>query len=374
MPSYSRAAAIAVLVACATAVLAADPTPAELVKQLGDKQYAAREEASKRLKALGEAARPALEAGLKSPSPEVVSRAKKILAEFDRGILPDTPKETLKLIDDFIGGPPENRFTVAKKLLDTGPKGVAQLERLLKKDFGSVEERQQFFAQLMYHSRQAVPVLLFDKKDDEAERLLRLNTYGPNISAQLDYVIFMAQKSKLAGVLAEIADNRTLPGQVGKAAGTTLLCAYRVADEKAKLKALLADLPKDDPALWALREGLLLDIGDWATLAEDAVDSPNSQTGLKAYRLRQAGKHKEADKLLAEIKENDPVAVGQYSIEEGALALLLNGRTEDGIARLKASESAPHVLTDIMAVRLQFAEAMDVIKVGLAAKPNPEEE
>ncbi len=377
------------LLVTAAVLVAAEPvppTPADLAKQLGDRDFRTREEASKKLWDLGEAARPALEAALKSNSPEVVNRAKKVLDKFNRGILPDTPTELLGLIDEFIAGAEGTRFDTARKLIAAGPNGVAVLGQQLRKGFGSPTERYDFFRALQTHLRLVVPVLLFDGKEAEAENLLRLNSYGqiwlrrPDdegfqqyrgeaVTGQLDYAVFMVRRGKGKELIEQMADARTLPGDVGKAGETGLLCAYRVTNERAKLKALLPELTKEDKPLAGLREGLLIDVDDWATLVGEPADGANSADGLKAFRLRMAGKEKEAGELLAEVKASDVANVGGYAIEDGALALLLNGRTEDGIARLKTTESAPHVLTDMLTVRLEFKEAMDAITAGLANKP-----
>ena len=373
-----RGFGVGLLVATAVVLVAADPpapSPTELAKQLGDRDYRAREEASKKLWELGEAARPALAAAMKSGSPEAVTRAKKILDQFNRGIYPDTPKDLLALIDQFIADADGNRFDIATKLIALGPKGVDALEKQLRKGFGSTDERAGFFSTLQAHLRRTVPGLLFDGKDAQAEALLRLNTYGPDLSAQLDYAVFMAQRGKGKELVERMTAARELPGVVGKDAAPGLLCAYRVTGERKMLKALLAELTKADRGLADLREGLLIDVGDWATLAGEEPDDPNSRDGLKAYRLRMAGKTKAADELLAEVKASDVTTVGGYTLDDGALALLLNGRTGDGIARLKASETAPHVLTDILTVRLDFKAAMDAITAGLAGKrPNADED
>ena len=58
-----------------------DPT-AELVKQLGSKEFSEREAAEKELRKLGAAALPAVKTGLKSDVPEVAVRSAKLLAAF----------------------------------------------------------------------------------------------------------------------------------------------------------------------------------------------------------------------------------------------------------------------------------------------------
>ena len=74
------------------------PTPVELVRQLGDPSFSVREQATKRLLAIGRAAVPALEAGSKSSDPETVDRCERILLKARR-----TDREIL--LDNFAADP-----------------------------------------------------------------------------------------------------------------------------------------------------------------------------------------------------------------------------------------------------------------------------
>ena len=57
---------------------------AALVKKLGDDDWTARESASKQLAQLGSAAKPQLETAVKSPDPEIATRAERLLAQMSR--------------------------------------------------------------------------------------------------------------------------------------------------------------------------------------------------------------------------------------------------------------------------------------------------
>src|SRR2546423_1460347 len=66
---------------------------ARWIQQLGDNQFDAREEASRKLWEAGQAAEAALQAAAKSDDAEVKRRAEELLEKFRWGIYPDTPKE-----------------------------------------------------------------------------------------------------------------------------------------------------------------------------------------------------------------------------------------------------------------------------------------
>ena len=77
-----------------TALSQTNPTPEELVRQLGDRSFQVREQATKRLIALGRASVPALEAGSRGVDSETVRRCELILRKARR-----TDGEIL--LDDF---------------------------------------------------------------------------------------------------------------------------------------------------------------------------------------------------------------------------------------------------------------------------------
>lgn len=71
------------------------PTPqaiAQLIAQLGQDSWAERQEASRRLAQLGEAARAALEAAAQGPDPEVAWRARQLLRRLEAAEPSDEPK------------------------------------------------------------------------------------------------------------------------------------------------------------------------------------------------------------------------------------------------------------------------------------------
>ena len=82
----------------------AKPTPEQIaawVKQLGDNDFAVREEATKRLWQAGEAAESALQAARSSDDAEVKRRARELLEKFRWGVYPDTPAKVADLITAY---------------------------------------------------------------------------------------------------------------------------------------------------------------------------------------------------------------------------------------------------------------------------------
>jgi len=355
---------------------AADPpkqpkTPDEFARELSDPDFRKREAATRELWKLGEKARPALEKTVKEGAPEAAERAEDILAKFEWGIMPDTPKEVLAQIQAFRDGTPVGRAAAVLKLIDGGPAGQTALRLLLAKDVPDVPQatpgsaRRQLFAAVGKAIAARVPLLLFDGKDREAENLLEMNLLGPAEDHVRDYVLFMAARGRTVAAVDKLtALRKESPESVGVA--LALVYADRAVGEGEKAKALLRELAPGDPVLEERYDNLLVDLGLWAELVGRPARNPNSAEGLKAFRLRLAGKPDEADAILKDLLNSDSSYSRGFSMESGAVGLFVNGRTTDGLNRLKATESAPHIAADVHAARLEFAPAFDLIKAGLA--------
>jgi Flp pilus assembly protein TadD len=346
-------------------------TPDDLVRELSDPNFRVREAATRDLWKLGEKARPALEKVAKDGTPEAAERADGILAKFDWGITPDTPKEVLAQIQAFRDGNTAQREAAVLKLIDAGPAGHHVLRLLLTKEVPDPPQappgtaRRQLFASVGKAIAPRVPLLLFDKKAGEAEALLELNLLGPSEEHVRDYVLFMSARGQTAAAIDKLtALRKQTPDNLGPAIG--LVTAYRAAGEGEKARVLLRELALAHPALDERYDNLLVELGGWAELADRPARNPNSAEGLRAFRLRQAGKGEEADLILKDLLASDSSYTRGFSMEAGAVGLFVNGRTADGLTRLKATESAPHTAIDIHSARLDYAAAMDLIKAGLA--------
>ena len=359
-------------------LVAADPaSPDELAKDLGSTNFRAREAATKNLWKMGEKARPALEAAAKGTNVEAAGRAQSILDKFEWGIFPDTPPETLELITLFRGGTYQQQLDVVMGLLKKGPDAVPTLRALLAKDFArepnspGLDLRLSAFTAINGELRRSIPVLIRDGKLDAAEELLSLQTLGPISAGHLDYTTFAVARGHGKQAIAALEAERVN----GKAyASQPLAFLYRAAGDTAKARTLIDILATEQPNIFTrLREGFLLETGDWVELTKEPTADMNSPLGMKAFRLRKAGQTKEANEVLESAKTETPSIALGTSIDEHAMALLLNERPDDGIERLKSTRTAPHIMADLLVARLEFASALELINAGLKAKDEPED-
>ncbi len=343
----------------------------DLVRELSDPSFTTREAATRELWKLGETARPALERAVTDGTPEAAERADGILAKFEWGILPDTPRETLAQIQKFREGNAADREAVLVKLTEGGATSHHTLRVLLSKDVPDSPDtapgtaRRHLFARFGEAVARRVPVLLVDGKATDAETLLSLNLLGPSESHIRDYVLFMSARGQTSAAVVKLTERRKqVPDE--PEVGVGLVYALRAAGDTDKAMRLMRGLAETDPSLNDRYDTLLVELGAWDELVGRPVRNPNSAEGLKAFRLRLAGKPDEADAILKELLTADTSYSRGFSMEAAAIGLFVNGRTADGLNRLKAAESAPHVAADIHTARLEYAAALDLIKAGLA--------
>ncbi len=100
------------------------------ISQLGATDYSTREQAYRALWRHGLAAESALKRAAKSQDGETRLRAKRLLRDFEYGILPGTDAETQRLIRDFRDGVSEARGTAFQRLLQQ--QRIDILERLIR--------------------------------------------------------------------------------------------------------------------------------------------------------------------------------------------------------------------------------------------------
>ncbi|OWK34495.1 tetratricopeptide repeat protein [Fimbriiglobus ruber] len=348
-------------------------TPDDLVRDLGSAAFPVRERATKELWKLGEAARPALTAGLKSGDAEVAQRAREILDKFDAGVFPDTPPEVLKQIREFRGGTAETQQAVVTALIRLGDPGVAALQKLLAKDVPA-ENREQLFEHLDLLLRTEVPKVLFEDKVNRAEALLALNAFGPSTTGLLDYATFLHLRGRAKAVTTELDARRKEGGERGDAAANALVFVARAAGNYPLARTVakelnaggkLAHLPQSTNSLPPnVYESLLESTGAWSELADGDHGQANSPDGVKIFHLRAAGRTKEADELLDEQKDASSSPFAGSGIDPATLALLANDRPLDAIERMQTLRTTPHLLADLLAARLDFSAALALAPMG----------
>ncbi len=343
--SDRRTARVSYLIALALAAgLTAAPqrSPEQLAADLGSPVFAVRESAGMALWRLGDGARPALEAAAKSADAEAVRRAAVILDRFDWGLFADTPPAVRDLVRTFQGGVPAGQHAALAGLIRAD--ALPTVRRLLVRRY-SPDERRDLSAFLVTFLRREVPPLVVAGDRDRAGERLALHAFGDDPEGLLDLTLFEHLRGK--------------PEPTAPASARLAMFRHRAGGNLPAAVAAADGFP-------GYRDLLLEDAGDWATLADRPVFRANSGDGLKAFRLRLAGRAADADALLAE-QPGLPVGPPRMSanqLDEPTLALVLNDRVPAAVARLGRQKSAPHLLADWLAAQLRFADALKLVADG----------
>jgi hypothetical protein len=181
------------------------------VQRLGDRDFATREEAYRFLWSQGLSAKTELERALKSRDGEVRSRARRLLNDFEYGILPGTPRGLLELIRNFRDGAAEVRQQAFQKLLEA--KEFKIVERLIRLE-RQPESRRSLLVQLVQHPQAVDAFIELDRietlldavaadQDAEWRKLVSIQLmFAPKVMEHL------AAKKQLDSVLKLIQDEK----------------------------------------------------------------------------------------------------------------------------------------------------------------------
>jgi len=334
----------------------------ELVRKLRDPDFRVREKAGEALWRLGAAAEPALRQAAKAADAETAERAKEILSRFDAGNYPDTPPEVSALLRDMRSPNFPKQIAAFRSLVRIGPKAMPGLRAALRSDMGK-DVRPHFFQEVLRVLREEVPLRLAAGDDDGALDLLTLHSYGPVHEGLLDYVVELERRGRLDAAAREL-ESRGAPAEATQAARRTLIFIRRA---QGKHDAAVKDaeaIERNDAGFQPVVDGLLEDRRDWKSLATRATPNANSFEGLKAFRLRNAGRTAEADAILdAQVESETRDIQRNGSVDSATLALLMNDRTDDGLKRMATMRNSPQILADIQAAKMRFRDALSLLAV-----------
>jgi tetratricopeptide (TPR) repeat protein len=342
------------------------PAPAtdeidQLVRQLGDKRFPIREQASKKLWQLGSAAEPALRRALKDPDVEIAQRSKALLDKFAWGIFPDTPTAVVAELERYRDGDEDRRRQAAGALTELGPAGFKALGRLRARN-QSDEERHVLAFAMTQATVKALPPLLKSRDYEALEHLLEACLDREADDALANYTALMILRDKLPAALKRWqAENAAAPSP---RSSELLAYLHRAGGDLAEARRFAA-----------VREELLEDIlweqGDWAALAaRPAGERPRPpdrrapvELAVKAAYLRLAGDVKGcAAQIEKLVHVDDPNE--EWTIVKG---LLLNERSTEAFERLGKSSANNDVAFDLLVGQMRYREAF-----ALAEKPQTE--
>jgi hypothetical protein len=237
-----------------------DPSVAarQLVLELANEAYRAREEATKQLWDLGESGIEALEEGTENEDPEVAYRARILLQRIRTGITPATPPEIVELVQRYFRSDVTGKKVVFQKLSEF--KAFLQMLRLYRfeTDLLVRAECDEIMSKALLP---AVVEELLEDRIDGAEELMRLAPATDQNCRRL--AAFLRVEGKLdeemrkTGLELDFDEKGDQPLHTRQMDAAALrLALLRSAGKNAEAKELAAKMGRDDlVASFALFEG-----------------------------------------------------------------------------------------------------------------------
>jgi tetratricopeptide (TPR) repeat protein len=339
------------------------PGIAEAIGQLGDGDYRVRERAARELWAAGRDAEPALQKATRHPNPEVARRARAILSNLALGLTPDMSPEVIGLLTTYRNGDAVVKQRAAEALAEQGAAGARVLLTLRARAANGAEAEQ--ISKLFWRSGRDMAIALIGDDDTPmAKRVLAAAVEGAeqDTTLPMHYAALLAAAGGLDDAIKQAAARldqlkvdaakmerdapvpppaaavraKREPPRVIRDASWEL---YRTARLLTVLRRANGDLAgardaaelADSPPL--LRN-ILIEIGDWKTLARMADDDVDDRAGVEELSFaaafhRLSGDDAGADKYARQLRvlaDRQPEA--SWDVAEG---LFLNGQVDLGL-------------------------------------------
>lgn len=329
---------------------------ADLMRRLRAEDFFEREAATRALWEAGpEAARAALERARDGDDAETAFRARRILWNFDHGILVDTPKEVVSLVARFHAGNASTQATIFRTLGERGHVGtmIALLEAAPEASL------KYLVPAALQAAGKRTPGLLTAGRFDEAEVWLDLAaTAEPNGNAGRNRDAFLLLTGRLADRADELrAAFERSPDEARRAELVRALNFLGDVDAAADVAAAGGSA--------SLRMETAFRRRDWRTLDDEAVapgDAGVERLGFEAVLAGLAGRPKGLDEgvtALRELARTEPDRAWMCGE-----ALLLAERWDDAIAVFRTAGTEATVF-EMLAARHDYRGAFE--SVGMAA-------
>jgi predicted Zn-dependent protease len=343
------------LVAPTSSLFAARPPDkiADAIEKLGSGDPESRDEAVKVLWGAGRAAEPALREAAGGGDPEAAARAAALLEKIEVGLRPDTPAHIVTAVEGFrAADTAAAALGPAQQLLRGGETATSVLVRLWARDRNDAV-KQGVRPLLAEAYQRAVPLLLGEGRDADAEDLLLTAATQQGEQAGLDYAAYLLCRGRLDQAIQDRAGaSAPGPGKPDRVLGWLLL----LRGDAAGAQKLARQPPaQDDALLSAARHAAL----DWAALAGQHEESSRRQGGsldelsLAAYYRYLAGEPAKAEAALEAVR-----AFSRGRPHDAYLSyelFLLVGRTDEGLKLLE--EGQPESAVRLLCHQLRFDDA-----------------
>jgi predicted Zn-dependent protease len=347
----------------------AGPTRSQIkrwIADLGDDTFAVREAATTRLRAAGPAAEAMLETAAASKDPEVVRRAKSILADFKWGIYPDTPASVVDLIGRYRAAARSEKRAIIHKLFVSGPSGCRVIVKLARAEEDPLV-RKDVFAGIASGLVRSAGVMLDDKNVAGLEAMLQLAVEGDAKGGARHYAAYYLLTGQLAQRIGEL-ERRAKANPPGKVEAEILAYLYRSKGDLERAARAAADAEINE-----LQEGILYEAGNWKELLRQPAltDTRNwvRYVGARAAYARLAGSTKGYELAIKDILDRaGPIVESKENVLPYAKALLLNARPAEGLDLLKRADQRALLRFEILTAQLKLKEAFALVEDARKAR------
>jgi tetratricopeptide (TPR) repeat protein len=339
---------------------------ARWIEELGDDSFAIREQATKKLRAAGAFAEAMLEKATASKDPEVVRRAKSILADFKWGIYPDTPEKVVELIRSYRSSARSEKRAVIEKLFAAGTPGCRVLLKITRAEEDPLV-RKDVFSDLAASLIRGVPVLLEEGNLAALEGLLQLALEGDVKTGVGHYTAYHLLTGALPRRIKEL-EIRAKKNPPGKVESEILAYLYRARGDLARAAKAAVNAEVNE-----LLEGILYESADWKELVRqpDLTDTRlwTRYVGSRTAYARLAGNLKSYEIALKDVLDRArPIADNKGNVLPYAKVLFLNARPAEAIELLKKSGSRLRLRFEVLAAQLNLKDAFAVVEEARLAK------
>ena len=353
-PSGQPAAAPA-----ATTQSAPDPQIDDAILKLGDPDPQVREQAAKALWSRGHAAEAALKQAAGGPDPEIARRAASILRDFAYGLSPDAPREVFALLEQYRKGDVQLKRAAVSALSTRGVPGLRVLLRLRQEEHD--ESLKLMMNALLGTRGHDVAVLMLAEGDVKGARQVLEKGAADSQAGAQDYAALLLSTGKLNDAVLKLKSeplrvrDAALTVALARAAGDLTLA--RAAAEKSSNPELL--------------DSVLIDQGDWKTLAQRSEINPlrlepAEQLGFLCAYYRLAGDQQNYQRMVQRLIARGEQVQGDLS--NCAEDLCLNDKPDDAVELLLRQDDYLGA-ANFLAPRLKFREALELPERAQKRKP-----
>ncbi|MDC0048765.1 hypothetical protein OAL09_05430 [Verrucomicrobia bacterium] len=324
------------------------------IEQLSSDDFKLREKAMQEVWQMGHAAEPFLKEAIKNGNAEMRYRGNKILEEFNLGIYPETPKNIVKLVNQFRKGGGAEREMAIVELAQIGETKL--LMKLVKRERDPGIRK--IVAQIVSRNiSEEVPSLIIKGNYQQAKDLLEVAALDQN--GIRNYVAFLLQRDQIE---TAIEKQRKLASktQVDAELLAWMLRAHGDFNEAAKVFESMGDKTR---ARHSLAAG-----GNLSEYAKSFVDPSRRTTdtlGFAAAFARLTGKEEEFKKITKDIEEY-AMAI-KDELGRCLNALIINGEASRAFELAKRANSSE--LFDMEMWRYNFDAAFQ--SIGIETKKAP---